>query len=123
MGSGITRREIHGSLRQSTSFAFVTFPDFLSSLLISTLAPVQPPSQPKSRWEEIRAEHARNLATRSSWDELRQNASKPKLDDAGNQLSQDPGAERLTEQQKFDDMLEAERQKATEVSRGGSWGV
>lgn len=101
---------------------FVTFLDF-SSVLISTLAPVQPPSHSKSRWEEIRAEHARKLATRSSWDELRQNASKPKLDDVGNQLSQEPGAERLAEQQKFDAMLEAERQKATEVSRGGSWGV
>ncbi|KAI9445290.1 hypothetical protein H4582DRAFT_905792 [Lactarius indigo] len=85
--------------------------------------PVQP-SQPKSRWEEIRAEHARNLATRSSWDELRQNASRPKSDNAGNELievSQDPAAERLAEQQKFDAMLEAERQKPAEVSRGNPW--
>lgn len=88
--------------------------------------PVQPSSQPKTRWEEIRAEHARNLATRSSWDELRQNASRPKSDGAGNErvgISQDPVTERLAEQQKFDALLEAERQKGAEVSRGGSWGT
>ncbi|KAF8273924.1 hypothetical protein EI94DRAFT_1087061 [Lactarius quietus] len=86
--------------------------------------PAQPSSQPKSRWEEIRAEHARNLATRSSWDELRQNASRPKSDGAGNErieVPQGPAAERLAEQQKFDALLEAERQKTAEGSRGGSW--
>lgn len=90
------------------------------------LAPAQPSSQPKSRWEEIRAEHARNLATRSSWDELRQNTSRPKSDDAGNErieASQDPVAERLAEQQKFDAILDAERRKAAEGSRGSPWGT
>jgi hypothetical protein len=96
------------------------------SLLCSNcLAPAQP-SQPKSRWEQIRAENARNLATRSSWDELRQNASRPKSDNAGHEqieISHDPAAERLAEQQKFDAMLEAERWKAAEGSRGSSWGT
>ncbi|KAI0307718.1 hypothetical protein B0F90DRAFT_1813134 [Multifurca ochricompacta] len=69
--------------------------------------PNLPPSaqQPKSRWEEIRAEHARSMATRSSWDELRQNASRSRLDSAVDEelrKTQDPAAERLTEQQKFD---------------------
>ncbi|KAH9175264.1 hypothetical protein EDB89DRAFT_348934 [Lactarius sanguifluus] len=87
-------------------------------------APPAQPSQPKSRWEEIRAEHARNLATRSSWDELRQNASRPKSDNAGNEqieVSQDPASERLTEQQKFDAMLQAERRKTAERSQGSPW--
>ena len=105
-------------------------PSMTSSLLCSWrpnfLAPTQPSSQPKSRWEEIRAEHARNLATRSSWDELRQNASRPKSDGAGNErieASQDPVAERLAEQQKFDAILDAERRKAAEGSRGSPWGT
>lgn len=90
-------------------------------------SPPAQPSQQKSRWEEIRAEHARNLATRSSWDELRQNASRPKPDNAGNEqieVSRDPVAGRLTEQQKFDAMLEVERRKAAEgSSRGSPWGT
>ncbi|KAH9984163.1 hypothetical protein BJV77DRAFT_918024, partial [Russula vinacea] len=72
------------------------------------------PSQSKSRWEEIRAEHARSIATRSSWDELRQNASRPKSENAGSDQargSQDPAVDRLAEQQRFDAMLEAERQR------------
>jgi hypothetical protein len=78
-------------------------------------------SQPKSRWEEIRAEHARNIATRSSWDELRQNASRLRGDTDQPDRSQDPAAERLAEQQKFDAMLDAERQKAAEGMQGNSW--
>jgi hypothetical protein len=87
------------------------------------LASAQSP-QPKSRWEEIRAEHARSIATRSSWDELRQNASRPKAETAEGDLNspRDPAAERLAEQQKFDAMLEAERRIAAEGSQGSSWG-
>jgi hypothetical protein len=104
---------------------------FFSSVLMATpncLAPAHPSSQLKSRWEEIRAEHARNLATRSSWDELRQNASRPKSDNAGNErievsVSQDPVAERFAEQQKFDALLEAERRKVAEGSPGTPWGT
>ena len=99
--------------------------DFFVLTWLNCLASAQP-SQPKSRWEEIRAEHARNLATRSSWDELRQNASRPRSDNAGNEqfeVSHDPTAERLAEQQKFEAMLEAERRKAAEGSHGSSWGT
>jgi len=90
--------------------------------------PAHPSSQLKSRWDEIRAEHARNLATRSSWDELRQNASKPKSDNAGNDrievsVPQDPVAERFAEQQQFDALLEAERRKVAEGSPGTRWGT
>ncbi|KAF8481092.1 hypothetical protein DFH94DRAFT_828864 [Russula ochroleuca] len=77
-------------------------------------SPTQP-SQRKSRWEEIRAEHARSIATRSSWDELRQNASRPKSENTASdqaRRSQDLAVDRLAEQQKFDAMLEAERQRA-----------
>jgi len=73
------------------------------------------PSQRRSRWDEIRAEHARSMATRSSWDELRQNAGRPKSENTGSDRtrgSQDPADDRLAEQQKFDAMLEAERQRA-----------
>jgi hypothetical protein len=64
------------------------------------------------------------MATRSSWDELRQNASRPKAESAGRDpnKSQDLVTERLAEQQKFDAMLEAERRKAAEGSQGNSWG-
>jgi hypothetical protein len=87
------------------------------------LASAQSP-QPKSRWEEIRAEHARSIATRSSWDELRQNASRPKAETAEGvpNSPRDPAAEQLAEQQKFDAMLEAERRIAAEGSQGSSWG-
>jgi hypothetical protein len=74
------------------------------------------PSQRRSRWDEIRAEHARSMATRSSWDELRQNAGRPKSENTGSdqaRSSQDPVDDRLAEQQRFDAMLEAERQKVT----------
>ncbi len=78
------------------------------------LGPTQP-SQRKSRWDEIREEHARSMATRSSWDELRQNAGRQKSENTGSDQasgSQDPVIDRLAEQQKFDAMLEAERQRA-----------
>lgn len=58
------------------------------------------------------------MATRSSWDELRQNAVRPKSENTGGdqaRRSQDPAVDRLAEQQKFDAMLEAERQR---VARG-----
>lgn len=56
------------------------------------------------------------MATRSSWDELRQNAGRPKSENTGSdqaRSSQDPVDDRLAEQQRFDAMLEAERQKVT----------
>jgi hypothetical protein len=83
-------------------------------LMRAMLGPTQPPPR-KSRWEEIRAEHARSMATRSSWDELRQNASRPKSGHTESdqiRRSQDPAVDRLTEQQKFDAILEAERRRA-----------
>lgn len=86
-----------------------------------TLGPSQPP-QRKSRWEEIRAENARSMATRSSWDELRQKASRPKSENPTSdqtRRSQDPVTDRQAEQQKFDDILEAERRRAA----SGSWGT
>ena len=73
------------------------------------------PSQRRSRWDEIRAEHARGTATRSSWDELRQNAGRPKSENTGSdqaRRSQDPVVDRPTDQERFDAMLEAERQRA-----------
>ncbi|KAH9969058.1 hypothetical protein BC827DRAFT_1167426 [Russula dissimulans] len=86
-------------------------------------SPTQP-SQRKTRWEEIRAEHARSMSTRSSWDELRQNASRPKSENAGKaeaRRSEDPALDRLAEQQKFDAILEAERQRAARDSQSGPW--
>ena len=54
------------------------------------------------------------MATRSSWDELRQNANRPKSENTASDQarSQDPAFDRLADQQKFDAMLEAERQRA-----------
>jgi hypothetical protein len=101
------------SLRLSLSFCLHTSTLHVYLFLASTQT-----SQPKSRWEEIRAEHARNIATRSSWDELRQNASRLKGDTDQSKKSQDLAAERPAEQQNFDAMLEAEQRKAAE---GNSW--
>ena len=84
------------------------------SLFVCSLGPTQP-TQRKSRWEEIRAEHARSMATRSSWDELRQNAGRTKSENTGSnqaRRSEDTGVDRLAEQQKFDALIEAERQRA-----------
>jgi len=86
-------------------------------------SPTQP-SQRKTRWEEIRAEHARSTATRSSWDELRQNASRPKSENTGKdqaKRSQDPVPDRFAEQQKFDAILEAERQRAAREPQSSPW--
>ena len=95
--------------------SIVIHPTHLYKTLIICLGPAQA-SQRKSRWEEIRAEHSRSMATRSSWDELRQNASRPKSENTGNDQatrSEDPAVDtRLVEQQKFDAVIEAERQRA-----------
>jgi hypothetical protein len=59
------------------------------------------------------------MATRSSWDELRQNASRPKSENTGSDQAgtlRDPAAERLAEQEKFDAILEAERLRAARGS-------
>jgi hypothetical protein len=56
------------------------------------------------------------MATRSSWDELRQNAGRPKSENSGSDQargSQGPALDRLAEQQKFDATLEDERQRVT----------
>jgi hypothetical protein len=88
----------------------------LQTLIILCSLGISQPSQRRSRWDEIRAEHSRSMTTRSSWDELRQSAGRPKSENTGSdqaRRTQDPVVDRLTEQQKFDAMLEAERQRVT----------
>jgi len=63
------------------------------------------------------------MATRSSWDELRQNASRPrpKFENTGKDQAQDPAVDRLAEQQRFDAILEAERQRAGRELQSSPW--
>ncbi|OCH95805.1 hypothetical protein OBBRIDRAFT_883742 [Obba rivulosa] len=72
-----------------------------------------------SRWDELRAAKARNDASVSSWESLRQTrdrqqVSRPRADD------QPEMDERAMEQAKFDAMMEEERRKAMGLSASES---
>lgn len=79
--------------------------------------PSGPPtdSKPRSRWDELRAVSARNAASPSSWESLRQTHERQQVSrpEADNQPEMD---ERALEQAKFDAMLEEERRRAMGLS-------
>lgn len=78
-------------------------------------APSPQATQPKNRWEEIRAANARSAGYVSSWDTIRQRHERNRLPYPTSSPSNDTPSsgmdDRTVEQAKFDAMLEAERRK------------
>ncbi|KAG1881766.1 hypothetical protein C8R48DRAFT_682144 [Suillus tomentosus] len=78
-------------------------------------APSPQVTQPKNRWEEIRAANARSAGYVSSWDTIRQRHERNRLPYPTSSPSNDPPSsgmdDRTAEQAKFDAMLEAERRR------------
>ncbi|KAG0708957.1 hypothetical protein DFH29DRAFT_842741 [Suillus ampliporus] len=72
-------------------------------------------TQPKNRWEEIRAANARSSGYVSSWDTIRQRHERNRLPNSTSSQSNDPPLsatdDRAAEQAKFDTILEAERRR------------
>ncbi|KAG1761920.1 hypothetical protein EDD22DRAFT_894044 [Suillus occidentalis] len=72
-------------------------------------------TQPKNRWEEIRAANARSVGYVSSWDAIRQRHERNRLPNSTSSPGNDPPSsgmdDRTAEQAKFDAILEAERRR------------
>jgi hypothetical protein len=72
-------------------------------------------TQPKNRWEEIRAANARSVGYASSWDAIRQRHERNRLPNSTSSPRNDPPSsgmdDRTAEQAKFDAILEAERRR------------
>jgi len=70
--------------------------------------PTSPPTKPPSKWDQIRAANTRG-ASNSSWDALRQNHERARMDNPNEDPKNPGGDDRAAEQAKFDALLEKER--------------
>ena len=101
--------ESNSQQNSKSNMTLITQRHLISALGLDN-APDPPADKPSldSRWDEIRAANARNTGRQSSWDALRQNHERDRVQKAEGES----GSERAQEQARFDAMLEAEEEKS-----------